>query len=1124
MVFPSYKLLKATMAVSFLCFLFTSVNGQEVSESKDLWPVKSSSFLQGFDETVDGTALDFFPFLEPGNVVLYLGENGKYPTFTFRTQEIPMNYPEDMVTFVFQVGYANTSPDLEPSTFKVSINGEDLLTLKSFKDGGYRNWEYTNEAGVQLAFVNTHVDKAYGDLFGYMFLSVPAKDYLGKSLDIRFDEMRSNPRDYFMAIQNPVMESLDILAEPAILKTEEGPKQSIKVDLTYLGKPTKGSFSFNGERLLETEIEVGINNIYLMLDPVKSEITADLQVALEGREIQSQQVTVKPVREFEVYFLPHSHVDIGFTHEQSEVARLQWKNLDMAIDLAEKTADYPERSRYKWNAEISWVLDGYLEQASEDRKAKFIQAVNDGAIGIDGLYGSVLTGLQREEELYNNTLHAQQLREEYGFDIQSAMITDVPGYTWGIVPALAQTGIKYFSIGPNHMPQLANGGYQVGKTFTAWGDIPVYWKSPSGKDKILFWMSTHGYSWFHSWLMGNISNAGGAPILNFLDELDQQAYPYDIVQLRYNIGNDNGPPDPDMPDFFKAWNEKYEWPKFRIATTMEMMEDFVERYDEMIPETTGDFTPYWEDGASSSATETSINRNTADRLVQAETLWAMVQDKPYPVDEFDQAWKNVVLFSEHTWGANISKSDPDSEFTRSLWEVKKGFTMDARETSEKLVKQAIEPLTDQMEIIDQIQVINSLSWSRTELVRIPSEWNLKGTKIQDSDGNAVNAQELSTGEVVFVANEIPAFGSKVYTLKKGNAKTEGKVVISNSKIENDFISVSMDEETGNFKAINSKTRGINFIDPYDTLGFNSYWYSGKIKENPSRDHSPVFEVAENGPLYSSLLVTTQGNGANEITTLIEMSSGFNEVRITNTVDKIRVVDDENVRFSFPFNIDNGQVRMDIPWAVLEPGENQMRGANNNFYSVQRFLDISNDEYGITLTTEDAPIWEVGDMYGQYWMADMVNRPWLKEYQPSQRLIAWVMNNLWFVNYKAYQEGKISFRHTISPHGVFDPAQAKKLGMQRTNPLIVVPSGGQEIDPFVSIDGSESVLVTSFKPGRKDNYKMIRLFNSSSQESTINLSFSKPVKLYESSPLEEKGNAASSGLKLDPWEILTLRIE
>ncbi len=38
--------------------------------------------------------------------------------------------------------------------------------------------------------------------------------------------------------------------------------------------------------------------------------------------------------------------------------------------------------------------------------------------------------------------------KEYGVKIDSAMQTDVPGYTWGLVTALAQNGVKYMSVGP----------------------------------------------------------------------------------------------------------------------------------------------------------------------------------------------------------------------------------------------------------------------------------------------------------------------------------------------------------------------------------------------------------------------------------------------------------------------------------------------------------------------------------------------------------------------------------------------------------------------------------------------------------------------------------------------------
>ena len=32
---------------------------------------------------------------------------------------------------------------------------------------------------------------------------------------------------------------------------------------------------------------------------------------------------------------------------------------------------------------------------------------------------------------------------------------------------------------------------------------------------------------------------------------------YDMVQVRYTIGGDNGPVDPALPDFVKSWNETF---------------------------------------------------------------------------------------------------------------------------------------------------------------------------------------------------------------------------------------------------------------------------------------------------------------------------------------------------------------------------------------------------------------------------------------------------------------------------------------------------------------------------------------------------------------------------------------
>ena len=108
---------------------------------------------------------------------------------------------------------------------------------------------------------------------------------------------------------------------------------------------------------------------------------------------------LRPVRKWVVYLLPHSHVDIGYTHVQTDVEKSQWKYLDMAIDTVQQSADYPAGARFKWNVEVLWAVDSYLQQATPEQRQRFIDAVQAGQVGLQALYGNQLTGLCRPEEL-----------------------------------------------------------------------------------------------------------------------------------------------------------------------------------------------------------------------------------------------------------------------------------------------------------------------------------------------------------------------------------------------------------------------------------------------------------------------------------------------------------------------------------------------------------------------------------------------------------------------------------------------------------------------------------------------------------------------------------------------------
>ena len=77
------------------------------------------------------------------------------------------------------------------------------------------------------------------------------------------------------------------------------------------------------------------------------------------------------------------------------------------------------------------------------------------------------------------------------------------------------------------------------------------------------------------------------------------------------IGGDNGPTDPNLPDIVRRWNEQFETPRLVISTAEAMCAELEKRHGAALPVMSGDMTPYWEDGAISTAAEEALTRASA---------------------------------------------------------------------------------------------------------------------------------------------------------------------------------------------------------------------------------------------------------------------------------------------------------------------------------------------------------------------------------------------------------------------------------------------------------------------------------------------------------------------------------
>ena len=122
-----------------------------------------------------------------------------------------------------------------------------------------------------------------------------------------------------------------------------------------------------------------------------------------------------------------------------------------------------------------------------------------------------------------------------------------------------------------------------------------------------------------------------------------------------------------------------------------------------------------------------------------------------------------------------------------------------------------------------------------------------------------------------------------------------------------------------------------------------------------------------------------------------------------------------------FNVPDGVMRMDMPWAVVRPSTDQLPGACKNYFTVGRWVDVSNDDFGVTWATLDAPLIEVGADHGRRPPNLFEPETGSSSLEPTQTFYSYVMNNYWETNYKASQEGMTTFRYSIMPHRQFDQA-------------------------------------------------------------------------------------------------------
>ncbi|MFN0181686.1 MAG: glycoside hydrolase family 38 C-terminal domain-containing protein [Gemmatimonadales bacterium] len=1033
----------------------------------------------------------------------------------WETAPVPAGRRPDTVEFTWLAAMDVADAADSPVRFFVDLNGALAFELPQPGPSMPRAWSLAGPGGARLSYRVLMVDR-HGDVHGLMSLRLPARAApVGRPVRIRVRGESVGRRSWYIVYAGSVRPALWLTSEQALLADGDSARQSLRLRSWSLVDSTTVTVAVDGRRRATAVLPLGDGGVRIGLPPVRTPRRATVTVASGATRVTWRGFRVAPVVPRVIHLIPHAHLDVGYTDLQPAVLRKQWAAIDSAIALAERTASYPAGSRFRWTVEGLWPAEALLDSAPPALQRRFLDAVRNGQLSLNGFYANLMTGLSRPEELFRALDYANGLRDRYRVPITTAMTSDVPGFAWSVVPALAQQGVRYLSSGPNYQPTLPSRGDRIGPTLDRYGDRPFWWLGPSRRDSVLVLTAGRGYSWFHGFDRGRLTLDEADRVIGYLGELARDGYPYEPVQVRYTIGGDNGVPDPALPDVVREWNRRFVSPRLVISTLPELFAEFERRYGAELPRRRGDWTGFWEDGAGSTAREVALSRTAAERLVQAEALWAMRRPGAFPTSDFHAAWRDVLLMSEHTWGADRSISDPDLADVRAQWDWKRARAEAADSMSRSLLAKAVGEVAGGDGT--RIRVVNTLSWSRAGLVLVPPEPRLAGDRVRTPDGRDLPTQRLSTGELAIAVPAVPAFGSLILEVGPGRG-TQGSAGAVGDSIWNEHLTARIDPVTGAIRTV--RWRGRELVAA--GAGWADYRYVSGLDEAGARGATGArIEVVDRGPLVASLRVSASAPGARGLVRVVRLVAGSSDLEIDAVVDKELVRSQEGVHLGFPFQVADGMIRLDNGWGVVRPDRDQLPGANRNVFPIGRWADISARGFGVTLFSADAPLLEIGRLTAEEWRSGNRAERWLVSAPRSSTFYSYLMNNYWHTNFKADQEGIARFRYVVRPHGAFDPGAATRFGMERAMPLLATPANSGDPSLPVGLDlGADGVLVAAIRPIDDGSAFLVRLYNAADGPRSARL----PAAAFGSDPAGRPGVRLSENLILQAHEVRTIRVE
>ncbi len=327
-----------------------------------------------------------------------------------------------------------------------------------------------------------------------------------------------------------------------------------------------------------------------------------------------------------------THFDFGYTDTAEKVLeRYCTEVLQSAIEVCEKSRSLGGHLEYKWTLPAFLLVEMYRRSAGDVRE-RFETLIRSGQIVCHALPFTMHTSLLSEEMLQNLFLFTDEYCDLFRrpFPI-AAKMTDVPGHMSAIIQPLVSRGVRFLHLGKNP----ASPAPKVPQLF--------WWEDLKGNRILTLYSRDYGTS-----------------------VLPPKGWKYPVWLAMLQTGDNVGVQD---TEFIKqSAHSVPEGTQFETGTLDDFAREILQCELTSLPVVRGELSDTWIHGAGAYPAAMSVYKRSLRRIRAAEKAAAA---KGIDLSELKKNfYKTALLFSEHTFGANVLKFlGKDRRYDKqSLWE------------------------------------------------------------------------------------------------------------------------------------------------------------------------------------------------------------------------------------------------------------------------------------------------------------------------------------------------------------------------------------------------------------------------------------------------------------------------